>query len=343
MGNVLITGATGFIGSHVAEAFCAQGVSVGCLVRKESDLENIKELPVKLAYGDIVDQESLTKAFQGYDSVIHIAAWARDWGSYETFYQVNVEGTLNVLRACLENGIRKVIITSSCSVYGEENCRQIKREDFPLKSHYHYFLDKIFPCKMNYYRDTKALAKEKAIEFAQEWELDLTILEPVWVYGEREFHTGFFDFLKTAKSGMPFLPGCRGNNFHVIYVKDLARAYYLAFSCKLPGVHNMIIGNREVDKMDRIYALFCEKAGVRKPLNAPKFIIYPLGFSLELWYTLFHSRKAPLLTRGRVNMFYDNIEYATKKAEQLIGFTNEYGIEEGIERTVNWYQGKRLI
>ncbi|MEL7564115.1 MAG: NAD-dependent epimerase/dehydratase family protein [Dehalobacterium sp.] len=343
MSNVLITGAGGFIGSHVAETFCAEGVHVGCLVRKDSNLKNIKALPVHLEYGDIVDGGSLIRAFKGYDYVIHIAAFARDWGRYETFYQTNVEGTLNVLKASLENGIRNVIITSSVSVYGEENFRQIKTEDSPHKSHYQYFLDNLFPCKMNYYRDTKALAKEKAIEFAHEWGLNLTILEPVWVYGEREFTTGFFDYLKTAKSGIPFLPGCKGNKFHVVYVKDLARAYYLAYLHQLPGVQSIIIGNQEADKMDRIYGLFCEQAGVRKPLNMPKCISYPIGFFMEFIYTLFNLKSAPLLTRGRVNMFYDNIEYATAKAERLIGFKNKYGIEEGIERTVNWYQNQKLI
>jgi len=343
MSNVLITGAGGFIGSHVAEAFCAEGVTVGCLVRKGSNLTNIKGLPVQLEYGDIMDQESLFKAFKGYDYVIHIAALARDWGSYETFYQTNVEGTLNVLKASVENGIGNVIITSSISVYGEENCRRIKSEDSPHRSHYQYFLDKLFPCKMNYYRDTKALAKEKAIEFAQVSGLNLTILEPVWVYGEREFTTGFFDYLKTAKSGMPFLPGSKDNKFHVVYVKDLARAYYLAYLHQLPGVQSLIIGNRETEKMDRIYGLFCEKAGMGKPINAPKCIFYPLGFFMELFYTLFHAKKAPLLTRGRVNMFYDNIEYATRKAERLLGFTNDYDIEEGIEKTVKWYQDQKLI
>lgn len=341
--RVLITGATGFIGSHVAETFCGKGASVGCLVRKGSSLINIQGLPVNLEYGDITDLAGLTKILKGYDFVIHLAALAQDWGDYEDFYRVNVEGTLNVLRACKAKGINNVIITSSISVYGEENSREIKSEASPHKAHYEYFLDKIFPCKMNYYRDTKALAKEKAISFAQEWGMNLTLIEPVWVYGEREFHTGFYDYLKTAKGGMPLLPGCKRNRFHVVYVKDLARAYYLAYLHQMPGVQSIIIGNKEVDTMDRIYSLFCEKAGIKKPFNGPKLIFYPIGFLLELFYTLFKIYQPPLLTRGRVNMFYDNIEYSTEKAEKLIGFTSEYSIEEGIEKTVNWYQEKKLL
>lgn len=343
MSKVLITGATGFIGSHVAETFCTQRVTTGCLVRKESSLVNLQGLPVKLEYGDMRNPKSLRKALKGYSSVIHLAAWAHDWGAYETFYQVNVEGTLNLLGAAVENNIRHVIITSSVSVYGEENSFYIKDENSPDKSHYPYFLDQLFPCKMNYYRDTKAVAKEKAIAFAKEQGLNLTILEPVWVYGEREFNTGFLEYLKTVKTGIPFLPGSKKNKFHCIYVKDLARAYYLAFQKKLPGVESIIIGCKEAEKMEKIYTLFSEKAGLRKPKNLAKFLVYPAGFSLELLSTLFCSKNAPLLTRGRVNMFYDNIEYDTRKAERLLGFRAEYSLEEGIERTVNWYREQKLI
>lgn len=343
MDSVIITGATGFVGSHVVRMFCEKGIKVGCLVRKESNLSNIEGLPVQLVYGDITDFYCMKSAFKGYDFVIHIAAYARDWGKYEDFYKVNVEGTLKVLQACFENGIQNVIITATNSVYGEEDCAHIKDEHSPCKSHYKYFLDKLFPCKMNYYRDSKALARQKAIEYASEKGINLTILEPVWVYGEREFNTGFFEYIKTAKSGIPFLPGSKRNKFHVVYARDLARAYYLVYLNKLKGINNFIIGNKEAEKMDRIYSLFCEKANVRKPLNLPKFVFYPIGFTMELLYTLFDMKEAPLLTRGRVNMFYDNIEYSTKRAQDLLGFTSEYSLEEGIERTVNWYRDQKLI
>jgi nucleoside-diphosphate-sugar epimerase len=343
MGKVFITGANGFIGSHVTELFCEKGVLTGCLVRKGSDLSNLHGLPVKLEYGDITDMETLGDLLKGYGSVIHIAAYARDLGDYRTFYNTNVEGTLNVLRACVGNGIKNVILTSSVSVYGEENCTHKKDENSPFNSHYKYFLDRIFPSKMNYYRDTKALAKKRAVEYAAQNGLNLTILEPVWVFGEREFNTGFYDYIKTAKSGIPFLPGSKSNKFHVVYVKDLARAYYMAYVNKFNGINAFIIGNEEAGKMDGIYSLFCEKAGVVKPHNLPKFTFYPIGFVMELLYTIFNIKSAPLLTRGRINMFYDSIEYSTDKARELLGFTNRFTLEEGMERAVKWYKDRNLI
>lgn len=343
MDKVLITGATGFIGSHVARMFCEKGIDLCCLVRKGSSLKNIEGLPVELRYGDVEEKAELSKALEGVGFVIHIAGCARDWGSYGKFYKANVEGTLNILEACCEKGVCDVIITASNSVYGEEDSGLVKNEESPLNSHYRYFFDKLFPSKLNCYRDTKACAKGKAMEYAREKGLNLTVIEPVWVYGEREFNTGFYEYLKTAKSGVPFLPGSKKNKFHVVYAGDLARAYFLAYEKKLKGINSIIIGNREAEKMERIYTLFCREAGIKKPRNLPKFLVYPLGFLMELLYTAFNSANPPLLTRGRVNMFYDNIEYSTKKAARLLGFTNRYSLDEGIKKTVKWYMEQSLI
>ncbi|MCF8371380.1 MAG: NAD-dependent epimerase/dehydratase family protein [Bacteroidales bacterium] len=341
--KVMITGASGFIGGHVAECFCKNGIEVSCLVRESSSLTYIEMLPVKFINGSISYLPFLENVFRGMDSVIHLAGKVSDWGDYEDFYETNVVGTLNVLKACQANHIQNVLITGSISSYGEENSIEVKSEDSPYNSHYQYFLDSIFPCKMNYYRDTKALATMEAIQFANANHINLTVIEPVWVYGENEFNTGFFEYLKSAKAGTPFLLGSKKNKFHVVYAGDLARAYFLAFSRKLQGINRIIIGNAEVGKMEHIFSTFCKSAKVKKPNNLPKTIAYPIGFLLELFYTVFKMKHPPLLTRGRVNMFYDSIEYSTDKAKKLLNFTNELCLEEGIERTVNWYKSNDLI
>jgi nucleoside-diphosphate-sugar epimerase len=261
---------------------------------------------------------------------------ASDWGRYKDFYDVNVTGTLNVLNACVRNGIGRVIFTSSCSVYGEEDCPAVKDEDSPLRSHYDYFMDKVFPCAMNYYRDTKRIAKEKAVEFARENGLRLTVIEPVWVYGEREFHSVFYGYMKAARDGIPFCMGSRKNKFHVVYARDLARAYYLAYKSKAEGC--FIIGDREAANMDEMFSRFCNEAGITKPRNAPKALMYPIGFVMELLWTVFRAKNPPSMTRGRVNTFYDNVEYGVQRARDVLGYESEYTLPQGIKRTVNWYK-----
>jgi nucleoside-diphosphate-sugar epimerase len=321
MAKILLTGGTGFIGSHIFEYFTSQGDDIALVTRQIADLRDV---------------DALQKAFDGAECVIHNAARASDWGRYDEFYRDNVVGTINVLQACKYNGIRQVIITSSCSVYGEEDFAEVKDENSPQNSHYNYLLDKIFPCGLNFYRDTKRIAKENAIEFASENNISLTIIEPVWVYGEREFHTGFYEYLKLAKAKMPLIMGSKKNKFHVIYVRDLAKAYYLAYQQDRSG--SFIIAPPNADYMNDIYTEFCKVAGYTKPRNVPKWVMYPVGFFMELFCTIFNTKSPPPLTRGRVNMFYDSIEYSGEKARRELGFECEYTLKQGIENTIKWYK-----
>lgn len=341
-GKVLITGATGFIGSNVAELFCESGISVGCLVRKNSNLKNIEKLPVKIISGDITRKETLTAALDGFNRVIHTAGFVNNWGDYGEFEKVNIEGTLNLLYACLENNIKDIIITSSTSIYGEENNQIVKSEQSPLNSHYYYFADKILPSKSNYYRDTKAVAKQKAVKFAKMHGLNLTVIEPVWVYGEKG-GIPFYIYLQAAKQAPLFIPGSKRNKFHVIYVRDLARAYLLAYQKKLPGVNCFIIGNDQTEYMEKVFSLFCREAGINKPKNIPKMFVYPIAFLMEVIYIFLNKNNPPLLTRDSVNMMYDNNEYSAANAEKVLSFVNEYSLEEGIKRTVKWFKEEKII
>jgi nucleoside-diphosphate-sugar epimerase len=144
-------------------------------------------------------------------------------------------------------------------------------------------------------------------------------------------------------SGIPFMPGCRNNTFHVIYAGELARAYYLAFQKQLTGIHRIIIGNREPENMQRIFGMFCIEAGLKKPGNIPKWVIFPVALALESISLLLRRKTPPLLMRSRVNMFYDSIGFSTLKADKLLGFRNEVDLETGIRQTVQWYKKNNWI
>jgi nucleoside-diphosphate-sugar epimerase len=338
MGRILLTGATGFIGSHIAELFAAQGIDCACLVRPRSSRANLAGIRVECRHGDLLDRDSIRRALNGVGMVVHAAGHVRDWGAYATFYEANVKGTVNMLEMCHECGIADVVITGSVSSYGEENCPAAKDETSPYNSHYPYLAHRILPSALNHYRDTKAEATRDAVRFAGGHGMNLTVIEPVWVYGEREFHTGFYEYVKAAKQGVPFVPGSRANRFHVIYARDLARAYLAACEKRLCGVHRIIVGNDRADSMDLVFATFCRYAGVRKPRSLPKWTLYPVAFALELLFTALRSPTPPILTRSRVNMFYDTIEYATRRSRELLGFSPRFSLEQGIEATVAWYK-----
>ncbi|PLX33481.1 MAG: NAD-dependent epimerase [Ignavibacteria bacterium] len=343
MKRIFLTGASGFIGSHIAEYFCKQGVDCSCLVRDARRADFLRTLPVYLVEGDILRPEILTDSLACIDTLVHTAARVSDWGRYDDFYSVNVTGTMNVMRSALHAGVRHVILTGSNASYGEESSPVVKTEDSPYNPHYPYFLDRIFPSGLNHYRDTKALACTEAMEFAARYKMDLTIIEPVWVYGEREMHTGFYEYLKTVKAGTPFFPGSDENRFHTIYVRDLARLFYLAFEARLEGVHRFLACDDDAALQRELFDMFCREAGLALPHSLPKAAVYPLALLMEAAAVLLRRPHSPMLTRAIVNIFYDNIEYSSDKATRVLGFIPEFSRAESIRRTVAWYKEKKLI
>jgi nucleoside-diphosphate-sugar epimerase len=366
---VLLTGATGFIGSHVLEALVDAGFRVAALVRNAAPTGRARSpngplqptgmfaqttavsvpqsrepcLDSEIRIGDLRDPASLRAALAGCSLVVHTAALARDWGRYQDFYDTNVTGTLNLLRACHAQNIRDVIITGSISSYGEEDSDEVKDEQSPTCSHHPYFLDSIFPSALNYYRDTKRLGTEEAIKFARASNLNLTVIEPAWTFGERETGTGFYAYVKAVQSGMRWVPGSPTNWFHVVYAGDLAQAYVLACQKRPAGIEKYIVGYPEPHLMATVFGLFCREAGLKPPRLLPKWALYPFAFGMEAACTLLRTRNPPPLTRGRLCTFYDSIRYSTRKARAVLGFECRHPLELAVRRTVAWYQANHYL
>ena len=343
MERVVLTGATGFIGSHIAEYFCVKGIPPTCLVRNPDRADFLRTLPVRLVAGDVTREEDAVRLCDGAELLIHAAGHVSDWGPWRSFYDVNVTGTENMLHAAVRAGVKHVILTGTNSCYGEESSTEVKTEESPYRPHYPYFLDRLLPSGLNHYRDTKALGNERAMEIAARHDLDLTILEPVWVYGERELHTGFYEYLKTVKSGIPFFPGSASNRFHTIYVRDIARLYYLAAVKRPRGVQRYIAADPDAENQRALFTMFCEAAGLRVPRMLPKALVYPPALLMEAAAMLFRRPRSPLLTRAIVNVFYDNIEYSSARAQRELHFAPAYTREESIRRTVTWYLQHNLL
>ncbi|HOX53833.1 MAG: NAD(P)-dependent oxidoreductase [Candidatus Omnitrophica bacterium] len=334
--KIFVTGATGFIGSHLVEKLIQEKHQVTAYVRKTSNLEYLPK-EANIVYGDICDYSILKKSLIGFDAVYHNAALVSDWAKKEDFYRINLEGTKNVFNAIKENNIKKLILTSSAGVLGEEDCTIPKNETSPYKPRTDYFLSNIFESDLNHYRISKMLAEKETIEFCRHNEISLTIIRPVWVYGEREFNAGPFHFCQAVSSGLSFAPVGKTNRFHVVYVGDLVSAMVLVLEKKLSGINIFLIGNQKAPLAREYLGLFCKYLNLKMPMMLPKIFFKPIGFTLELCYKLFNVKKTPLLTRSRVDMFYCNNIYDVSKAERELGFVASTPLEEGIKKTVNWW------
>lgn len=340
--KTFVTGATGFIGSHLVEKLIQAGHKVTAYARKSSSLEYLPK-EVETIYGDICDYAALKKSLNGFDVVYHNAALVSDWSKKEDFYRINFEGTKNVLSAIKENNIKKLIFTSTAGVLGEEDSKTAKNEDSPYKPRTDYFLSNIFESDLNHYRISKMLAEKETIEFCRKNEISLTIIRPVWVYGPREFGSGPFYFCQAVLNGLPFVPVGKTNRFHVVYVEDLTEAMVLVLDKNLSGINVFLIGNEKPPLAQEYLGLFCKYIGVKLPCALPKIFFKPIGFTLELCYKLFNVNKNPLLTRSRVDMFYCNNIYDVSKAKRELGFVASTPLEQGIEKTVNWWRKNAKI
>ena len=182
----LVTGGSGFLGSHLVEALVARGEKVRVLIRPTSKIDHLKNLKVELIHGDLNNIQSLRKAIQNIDRVYHCAALAADWGTWETFRSTNVTGVHNLLEVALEVGVSKFIHVSTTDVYGHP--------DYPADGTTPYRL-RGWP-----YGDTKIEGEQLVWTYYHEHNLPITIVRPVNIYGPRSV-TFVLDIVKLLKSG----------------------------------------------------------------------------------------------------------------------------------------------
>jgi len=186
-----VTGATGFVGSHVARALAARGADLRLLVRSSSDLRNIQDLRAEQVIGDLRDAASLKKVVSGCDVVFHVAAdyrlWVRD---PDQMYRSNVEGTKAILEAARESKVRRVVYTSSVATMGFKSNGQFASEQSPVS-----LVDMIGP-----YKRSKFMAEEIAIQAGKSG-MDVVVVNPTTPVGERDIKpTPTLMFLAFASS-----------------------------------------------------------------------------------------------------------------------------------------------
>ncbi|MBF0502682.1 MAG: NAD-dependent epimerase/dehydratase family protein [Candidatus Riflebacteria bacterium] len=338
--NVLITGASGFIGSHIARLFAGRH-QVTVMARQGSDLRFLRLKNMRIVRGDLETPETIAAAVAGQDLIIHAAAKATDWGSYPDFHRVNIEGSLALIDA-LPAGARMIHISSN-AVLGEEDCTQPKGVDAQRRPRLPYFLESVFPSAMNHYRISKAIAEQLLEKRARTRGISLTIVRPVWVYGPREFHAGPYEYCKTVLSGVPLMPGIPDNFFHVIFVEDLAKIILKISESQKAGVHMYNVGHPEVPKMDAYWGMWCAALGRAKPRLIPEWLIFPIGVFLELLWTAIGLKTPPLFTRARTYMFYASNVYDVRKVIDEFDFHDFTPLEYGIRKTVRWWRMNRFL
>lgn len=323
----LITGINGFIGSHIAERLLKEGHTVRGLVRKTSDLSFLAGMEIEYCYGDITRPETLPEALKHIDTVIHVAGLASDWGKYETFHKINVQGTMNLAKEADIHKVKKFVHISTTAFYGFGHNYAVKESDD--------YQPTIFP-----YNETKRAAEEWLFEYSKKISMKITAIRPGNVFGPRD-HTFIEKYLEAMEQGkMAYINGGRSKTCPA-YIENLVDGIMLAcFSDKADGEAFFITDGLDIDWKTFTDA-FADELGIKRPkLSFPFYPVYFLAWIMELIYKLFGFKTAPLLTRYRISNGGRDYYFSIEKAKRILGYNPEVDFTAAVKRTVQWYKNR---
>jgi len=324
-----ITGATGFVGSHVARVLAEQGADLRLMVRSSSDVRNIDGLRADRVTGDLRDAASIEKAMSGCDVVFHVAADYRLWvPDSAQMYQSNVEGTRAILDAARRNRVRRVVYTSSVATMGFTADGRSADESSPVSVH-----------KMiGHYKRSKYMAEEVAVAAGISG-LDVVIVNPSTPVGERDIKptpTGriILDFLKKK------FPAYVDTGLNLVDVSECARGHLLALEKGRSGERYILGGENLTLKqiLDKLAAI----TGLPSPtIKVPYFVALATGVIDETVTGRIRGRE-PRATIDSVRMGRKKMFVSSAKAERELGWKPS-PVDGALRRAVDWFKSNGYV
>lgn len=320
--KVFITGATGFVGSFLAEGLLKKNYDVRCLVRKTSNLRWIADLDVECHYGSLNDSESLIRGVEGCDYVYHAGGVTKAM-SEEEYFSANYEGTKNLVDACIKykKKVKRFIYISSQTAVGPSPTI------LPIDETYE-------PNPVTNYGKSKLAGEQYVNENSKK--VPVTIVRPPAVYGPRD--TDILEFFRTVKNGIIPILGGKERYLSLIHVRDLVHGIILAAeSDKSKGETYFITSQKphSWEEISRITLKVLQKKGIKIPV--PLALMKGVAVISEGIAAL---RKKPALVNKEkiIDMEQEFWTCAAGKAKRDLGFENKIDLENGIRETLIWYK-----
>lgn len=323
--NILVTGATGFVGSVVARQLVARGDSVRVLARPGSDRRNLEGLDARVVEGDLRNRASLELALRGVEGLFHVAADYRLWAREpRELYQSNVEGTRQLLEAALAAGVGRIVYTSSVATLGLTGTEEPANEDTPSS----------LEDMIGHYKRSKFLAEAVVHQLVAERGLPAVIVNPSTPIGP-------FDIKPTPTGRMirdavaQRIPAYVDTGLNIAHVEEVARGHLLAFDTGIIG-RRYILGGEDMS-LKQILGTIAELCGFSAPrIQLPRPLIYPVAVVSEAWAWLTHGAE-PQVTVDGLRMSRKRMFFSSKRAVDELGYRLRPGTE-AIAAAVEWFR-----
>lgn len=324
--KALITGGTGFLGGTLARRLHGMGWDVLALGRNPEKLQLLKELGIKAEKADIEDETAMLNACNDRDIVFHCAAFPSPWGKYEWFYKANVLGTRNVVRACKDNNVKRLVHVSTPSIY------------FSHASRLNVCETDLLPKPKTHYAKTKLLA-EQEVDQAHKDGLAVITIRPRALFGPGDtvLFPRLIPRLQTGK--LPIL-GDGENVVDFTYIENVVDALLLcaeAPASTLGKKYN--ISNGDPIKLWKLIERICKDLNIAPPkrkLSQP--LAYAAASILETIALLRPGQPEPPLTRLAVNMLTNSTTLDISAAKKDLGYRPRISVAEGVVKFLKWWK-----
>ncbi len=331
----LVTGATGLLGSHIVEKLLAKGEPVRALVRPASDTSVLAGWKVQKVIGDVTDPDSLAVAMHGVHTVYHAAAQVGDWGPWERFVAVTIQGTANVLHAARLAGVKRFLHVSSISTYGHPDGEGlVLDETAPLGVNLH---------RWSYYSRAKVEAERIVRAAWERGDLPVTIVKPSWLYGPRDRAT-LPRLIRAIRTGRAKIIGDGQNRLNLTYAGNEAEGCILAATSERAVGQTYNLSNDGEMTLQEFFNKIAACLGA-KPVKrkVPYKLAYGAAFLMELFGHAFGRKSPPLVTRYAVWLMGRRCFFSCDKARRELRWFPTVRYDVGIERSVRWCLENSLV
>jgi nucleoside-diphosphate-sugar epimerase len=328
MPTYLITGATGFVGSHVADEAVRRG-TVRALVRAGGDTKHLERLGAQLVPGDLTDPAALATAADAADYVIHCAAKVGDWGAVDEFRRVNVGGLRALLEAVRGKPLTRFVQVSSLGVY---------------EARHHYGTDESEPLPASHidgYTQSKVECEQLALDEYRKHGTPVTIVRPGFIYGPRDRTVLPRLAGRLAKKDIPYI----SNGMHALnttYVGNLVDAIFLAADHPAAVGQVFNITDGEFVSKRRFFEAIADGLGLPRPSRSiPLWLAKVLARWREGKFRREGRPNPPRITQAGVKFAGLNLDFSIAKARTVLGYDPRVGFDEGMAAAVAWYKAQQ--